>query len=249
MERTGDLAHYDTSDYLRRAKAIRLRHAAGLVMARRSEPAHTRRMNDELLEWAARSGGRFFAICSVHPYDGATALTEIDRVARRGARGLKLHPNTQQFDVGEARVKRVVARAAERGLPVLFDAYSPFDADQSGKFLRLAMEVPTGRIILAHAHGPRFPELLVYEVLARYSWWKRNVWVDLSAIAPLLARSPFTDQFVWVLRKVGVDRLLFGSDYPMDDPADAVKAVATMGFSARELSRIFFRNARELFGL
>lgn len=160
-----------------------------------------------------------------------------------------MHPNTQQFDVADAGVRRVVLRAAEHQLPVLFDAYSPFDAHQVGKFVRLAMDVPKAHLILAHAHGPRFPELLVYNVLSRYSWWKRNVWIDLSAIASLLASGPFEDQLVWVLRKVGIDRLVFGSDYPLDDPAAAIDAVAGLGFSANELGQIFCGNAVELFDL
>jgi predicted TIM-barrel fold metal-dependent hydrolase len=206
-------------------------------------------MNDRALALTGRGPTRFFPVCSVHPADGPSALAEVDRVARRGARGLKLHPNTQQFDVADRAVHDVVARATDHGLPVLFDAYSPFDADQPGKFVRLAMEVPKSRLILAHAHGPRFPDLLVYEILSRYDWWGRNVWIDLSATGPLLAKSPFRNQFVWVLRQVGIDRLVFGSDYPLDEPRSAVRAIAGMGFSPRELSRIFYANAVSLFGL
>jgi uncharacterized protein len=237
------------ADYRRAVRGLDVRHAAALVMAPPAEPNRTQRMNDRVLALTDRGSPRFFPVCSVHPADGPFALKEIDRVALRGARGLKLHPNTQRFDVADPTVRDVVVRATERGLPVLFDAYSPFDADQPGKFVRLAMEVPKARLILAHAHGPRFPDLLVYEILSRYDWWGRNVWVDLSATGPLLARSPFREQFVWVLRQVGVDRLLFGSDYPLDDPGSAVRAIAGIGFSSNELTKIFHANAMSLFDL
>jgi predicted TIM-barrel fold metal-dependent hydrolase len=227
-----------------------VRHAAAVVIAPLGDRARTRKMNDAVLALARAPGSpRFFAIGSVHPGDGRAALLEIDRIAREGARGLKLHPNTQAFDVATPAVRRVVARAARRGLPILFDAYSPFDADQAGKFVRLAMEVPTARLVLAHAHGPRFPELLVYPVLARYARWRRNVWVDLSATASLLAASPFAPSLRWVLGQVGEDRLLFGSDYPLDDPRTAVRAVAGLGFGPGDRARIFFGNAVELYGL
>ncbi len=236
------------ADYLRSVRQLDVTHVAALVIAPRSDPARTRRMNDSVLELSNTSKGRFFSLCSVHPADGDAALREVDRVAKAGARGLKLHPNTQNFDVAHASVKRIVARAALRHLPVLFDAYSPFDANQPGKFVQLALAVPTARLILAHAHGPRFSELLVYEILARYEWWKRNVWVDLSVIASLLGAGPFATQFLWVLRKVGFDRLLFGSDYPLDDPRKAVETVAGMGFTSEELGRVFYENAKDLFG-
>jgi uncharacterized protein len=242
-------APHTTDDYLRLAKGLDLRYAAAFVMAPRGDLPRTRSLNNKVLALGQPPGSRFLPICSVHPGDGAEALLEIDRVTKVGARGLKLHPNTQQFDVADATVTAVVARAAEHHLPVVFDAYSPFDADQPGKFIRLAMAVPDAHLILAHAHGPGFPSLLVYEVLTRYPWWHRNVWVDLSATASLLARGPFAEQFAWVCRKVGTDRLVFGSDYPMDVPKSALDAVMSYGFSKSELSAILYTNAAALFGV
>lgn len=56
-------------------------------------------------------------------------------------------------------------------------------ATQPGKFVQLAIAAPQARLILAHAHEPGFPQLLVYEILARYPWWPRQVWIDISATA------------------------------------------------------------------
>ena len=74
-----------------------------------------------------------------------------------GSRWIKLHTNTQNFDVADPRVTEVVAQAANLGLPVLFDAYSPWDTNQPGKFVQLAMTVTNSRLILAHAHGRSLP--------------------------------------------------------------------------------------------
>ncbi len=240
---------HPSEEYWRKVEGMDFRFAGALVIAPPADLPRTRALNDKVLALAKESAGRFFSMCSVHPADGAEALSEVDRVATAGARGLKLHPNTQKFDVADPAITAVVQRAAERKLPVLFDAYSPFDADQAGKFVLLAMQVPEARIILAHAHGNRFSDLLVYEILARYPWWKRNVWVDLSATASLLAGGPFAEQFAWVCRKVGTDRLLFGSDYPLDEPRTAVEAVVSLGFTESELGAIFYGNAAGLFGL
>ncbi len=240
---------HSPEEYLRLAGGLDLRVAAAFVMAPRGDLPRTRSLNDKVLALSRRPGSKFLPVCSVHPADGAEGLSELDRVAKAGARALKLHPNTQGFDVADPAVTSVVTRATEHGLPVVFDAYSPFDADQPGKFIRLAMAVPVARLVLAHGHGPQFPSLLVYEVLARYPWWRRNVWVDLSATAPLLAHGPFAEQFTWVCRKVGTDRLLFGSDYPMDEPKSAVDAIASYGFTPPELSAIFYDNAAALFDL
>src|SRR5207342_2918337 len=61
---------------------------------------------------------RAYPMGSVHPADGEDALTEIDRVAEAGARGLKLHPHTQAFDVAERLSRAVSHRRARRGQSV-----------------------------------------------------------------------------------------------------------------------------------
>jgi uncharacterized protein len=232
--------------YLSLVKGSQVTRAAAITIARPNCLGRTRARNDRLLQLAEDSGGFFYPVCSVHPADGRAALDEVDRVAAGGAAWLKLHPNTQQFDVADAAVARVVRKATDNGLPVLFDAYSPWDANQPGKFVNLAMAVPDARLILAHAHGPGFPQLLVYDVVGRYPSWQRNVWIDISVTGPMLAGGPFAEQFAWVLRKVGTDRIVFGSDYPLDDPLAAARAVADLGFTDAEQAAILHDNAESL---
>ena len=220
--------------------------AAAITIAPRGDLERTRARNDAVLRLARESDGFFFAACSVHPADGADAQAELGRVAAGGAAWLKLHPNTQRFDVADPAVEALVRVAAAHGLPVLFDAYSPWDASQPAKFADLAAAVPEARLILAHAHGPSFAQLLLYDINARYPDYRRNVWVDLSVTAPMLVGGPFADQFAWVLRKFGTDRVLFGSDYPVDDPLTAVTAVAGLGFTDAEQAAILYGNAAAL---
>jgi hypothetical protein len=232
--------------YRELVRGSQVRRAAAITIAHRGDLERTRTRNDALLRLAADSGGFFYPACSVHPADGTAAHEEIDRVAAAGAVWLKLHPNTQRFDVADPAVADVVRKAAKHDLPVLFDAYSPWDANQPGKFADLAAAVPEARLILAHAHGPGFPQLLFYDILSRYPGWRRNVWIDISVTGPMLAGGPFAEQFAWVLRKVGVDRVVFGSDYPLDDPLTAVRAVAVLGFTDDEQAAILHDNAAGL---
>lgn len=118
-------------------------------------------------------------MCSEHPSDGDQALAEVERVAATGAKGLKLHPNTQGFDVADDEIRATVQLAGD-----------------------------LAQIILAHMHHTRFLDLLVYDVMAKYPWWTRNVWFDMSVAAAAFAGSPYQDQFAWVCRKLGTDRLL-----------------------------------------
>ncbi|HET8660972.1 MAG TPA: amidohydrolase family protein [Micromonosporaceae bacterium] len=220
--------------------------AAAIVMAGRGEPACTSDRNDAVLAAAEGSDGFLVPVVSVHPHDADAALTELDRVAGLGARIVKLHPNTQSFDVADDAVAAVTRRAGERGMPVLFDAYNPLDADQPGKFIRLAVTSPEATLILAHLNGPRFADLLAFEIAARYPWWPGNVYHDLSGTAEMFAGSPYAEQLRWVVRKLGTDRVLYGSDWPLCDPAAALAAVRQLGFTEAEERQIMYANAAGL---
>ena len=76
----------------------------------------------------------------------------------------------------------------------------------------------------------------------------RNVWVDISVVAAMMAGGPYAEQLAWVLCKAGTDRTLFGSDYPLDRPRAALGAVASPGFTADELDAILYGNAAALLG-
>jgi predicted TIM-barrel fold metal-dependent hydrolase len=234
------------------AKAVgvdRVAHATAIVIAGRGDPVRTAAANDASLVAAGETDGFLIPVVSVHPHDGATALAELDRVAAAGARVLKLHPNTQAVDTADDAVAEVVARATEHNMVVLVDGWSPFDAQQPGKFVKLAMAIPDAKIILAHMNGPGFADLMVFHVLAKYSWWRRNVWFDLSATAPMLAGGPYAEQFRWVTRQLGADRVLYGSDWPLYDPAEALSAVRSLGFTEDEERQIFHDNAVRLLHL
>lgn len=223
-------------------------HSALIVIARRGQIADTRRRNDAVIAAAAASGGRFYPVPSVHPLDGDEALTELDRLAALGVREIKLHPNTQNFDVADPAVGLVVEHAGELGLVLLFDSYKPWDGDEMGKFLLLAAQHPHTKLVLAHMGFSQFRETVTFAKL-RPMGVGANVWFDVSAIATTYADSPVEAELVWTMRQIGMDRFLFGSDWPVDTPAVAVDAVRRLGLTPQEEAQVFHDNAATLLSL
>ncbi len=78
-------------------------------------PDSIRAHNDALLELAQKYPN-MVPIATVHPYDGSAALDELQRVAARGVKLLKIHPHTQRFDPADPRVLALVRRAGELGV-------------------------------------------------------------------------------------------------------------------------------------
>jgi hypothetical protein len=64
---------------------------------------------------AARSGGRLVPLCRVDP--NADPLAEARRCLAAGARGFKLHPRSEAFELPHPAVEEVVALAAQHRSP------------------------------------------------------------------------------------------------------------------------------------
>jgi uncharacterized protein len=225
----------------------RLAHLGAIVIAPEGIAA-TRLQNDALLAFVA-TDQRLFAIASVHPADGAAALAEMDRIKLLGAKALKLHQNTQHFDLLSAGVDAVVQHAGELGLPVLFEGTAVLDPSTFGKFAQVAAKHPKAKLILAHLGFADFRQLVMFAQLRSYPWWPNNVYFDVSAILPFYVDSPVQPELMWTIRTLGVDHVMFGSDFPVGTPTDAIDAISRFGFTDIELSAIARETAAKIFQL
>lgn len=222
--------------------------SALIVIASKGQLQKTRAQNDAVIDIAQRVPLRFYPVVSVHPADGEPALQELARVAQRGAKVVKLHPNTQNFDVADPAVAAVVDKCGELGLIVLFDSYKPWDPAEPGKLLLLAIEHPKTRLILAHMFLSSFREAQSFAIVHRLQMGQ-NVWFDISALAPTYAGSPVAAELVWTLRQFGMDHVLFGSDWPVYTPGESANAVRRLGLTPKEQREVLYENARTLLGL
>jgi uncharacterized protein len=180
------------------------------------EPGGYREANELILEEAARSGGRLVPFCRLNPNDGAAA--EASRCVERGARGIKLHPRSDDFLMGSPEAREIFAFAGERRLPVLVHAGRGIPA-LGRHTLEYSEEFPGARIILAHA------------AVSDLSWiWRHmpdhpNVFIDTSWWVPV--------DLTFLFSYVSPGQILFASDVPYGAPA--LNAILTIrcGLQAR----------------
>lgn len=150
------------------------------------EPGGYPEANDRVLEAAADSDGRLQALCRVDPRSGAVA--EARRCLDAGARGIKLHPRAERFDLAEPAVRELVALAHERGAIVLIHAGRGIPA-LGQNTVRFSGEYPDARLILAHCAIsdlawlwrvlPEHPNLFVDT-----SWWSPADLIALLSLSP-----------------------------------------------------------------
>ena len=220
----------------------------GPNQAQKGQLAETRKGNDGIIALAS-ANPKLLPVATVHPYDGKAAIAELERVARRGVKILKIHPHTQKFDSTDPRVLALVRRAGDLGIVVLMDNANIVPADSQNLF-NLALAAPKTKFIFAHmgAMNFRFWNILKLARTAE-NLFANNIYFDISGTAVLAADSPIEDEFVWTMRNVGIDYLLMGSDYPQLSLAQNLEALDRLGLTDVEKQKIRYDNAQRLLGL
>lgn len=185
---------------------------------------------------------RIVAFGSVHP-DAPDALEELERIKAAGLKGVKLHPEYQQFYVDDPRMFPIYRKISQLGLITVFHAghdygFSPPYHCMPGA-LRQAIKWFDTPVVAAHWGG----EGCGIEVLDKLCG--ENLWFDLSfgygAMPKPVAQA--------IIDKHGPDKLLFGSDLPWHRPEWELRLLNSLDISAEDREKIFFRNAMKLLGL
>ena len=204
--------------------------------------------NDGIMELAAKNP-KVMPIGTVHPYDGRAAIKELERIAARGIKVLKIHPHTQKFDPDDSRVLKLVQRAGELNVIVLMDNANILPGD-SEKLFNLALNAPKTKFIFAHLGGLNFRFWNILKpVRTAENLFGENINFDISAMVEVLAGSPVEAEFVWTIRNVGVEHVLLGSDYPQYSLEQNVRALERLPLTDDEKAMIRYKNAKALFRL
>lgn len=213
---------------------------AAVIAVSDGQPDSVVRANDALWTAAHAHPSRLVPVGTLPSGDLQASLAEIDRLAQKGFRAVRVvSPHPMNADALQAQV----ARAASHGMVVLLDGWG-WDPHV---LARLALAEPKAKLVVAHLGGVRFSGMLLFATLAHYRFYAHNVWFDLSSVAPLYAGSPYASALRWVVRKLGVNRMLYGSDFPLVSERKALSAFRALGFTPDESRRILECNAEALF--
>jgi hypothetical protein len=173
--------------------------------------------NDYVLHTARTHPDDFLAGVSINP-QRRDAVDEVHRCADAGAVLVKVLPNAQQFNHGEAKYTAFYRALAERRLPLLSHVgyeFSLIGKDQSvGDPGRLEVALNEGVTVIA-AHACSYG-LMLYErflpVLLDFAKRYPNFYADVSA----LTLPNRLGMLLHLRRHTDIhDRLLFGTDYPL----------------------------------
>lgn len=207
-------------------------------------------VNDWIARYCQADPRRLLAFGSVHPLHVADAGAEVDRLARIGIRGLKVHPSHQLISPNAYRdglgpLGAMYARAQANQLPVMIHTGTsvfpgarnlhaqPMLADD------VCVDYPDLVVILAHGGRPLWMNEAFF-LVRRHP----NMYMDISGIPPqkLLEYFPRIEEIA--------DKVLFGTDWPgpgVPGVKGNIEKFRALPISPQAQRKILYDNAARLF--
>lgn len=211
-----------------------------IVQSVATTPHQVRSINNFIAESVKNGNGKFTGLGTLHP-DTADLDGDIKHLMEMGLKGVKLHPDIQRFKIDDYRCLKIYEKCEELGLPILMHTGDHrYDFSNPNRLLPV-MEIYTGLTVIgAHLGG-----WSVWEEAAEKLSGLPNLYVDCSS--SLYAISSETAKRI--IYSYGVDKVLFGTDYPMWDPATELERFFKIGLTEEENKKILSENAQKLFGI
>jgi uncharacterized protein len=181
------------------------------------------------------------SVPQITPFVGVdpTALTPEENVehlremAARGARGIKLHPVVQKFEPGDPRMLPVFETCRELGLTVLSHTGSAKGgerfAEPSG-FANVLRGFPGLTLLLSHLGGGQWRQTV--ELANAFP----SLVFDLCEIVEWTGapNAPTAEQLAEMIRDIGHERVMLGTDFPWYDLDHTVELVMDLPVLAAE---------------
>jgi len=156
-----------------------------------------------------------------------------------GLHGIKLHPDFQHIDADDPRMLPIY-EAAQGRLPILIHTGDEKSThSQPCKVAKILKNFPHLTIIAAHLGGySQWDEMREYLL-------KKDVYFDTSSCFWRLTPEQMTE----IILAHGVDRVLFGTDYPVSTQKEELERFFRLGLSENQREKILYLNAKVLLKL
>ena len=197
-----------------------------IIVNGRYDPDQPKSLNDEVAKIAETHSEKLIAFCSVMP-DEESPAREVRRcVNELGMRGVKLYPVLQRYPPNHRKYYPIYDVAQEMGVPVVFHMGTHFFPDCRLEYTKpllleeVALDFPNLKILCAHLGHPWVEDCIM---LVRKA---PNVYADISGLMLPGGKRTFSVVYrglVLAYEYGALDKILFGSDYPINTPGNCIE--------------------------
>ena len=209
-----------------------------VVQSPATVPQQVESINNFIYQSVQEHPDRLIGFMTLHPdYEDIDA--EVTRAIAMGLKGVKLHPDFQKFNIDDPKAFCIYESIQGR-LPLLVHMGDfRYEYSKPSRMAKVMELFPKLDVIGAHFGG--------------WSEWSnaaevfqgKRLWVDTSSTMYELPPEKIRE----LISLYGVDKVLFGTDYPMWDAKDELELLSCIGLSSEDLERILHANIEELLNL
>ncbi len=193
---------------------------------------------NEFIKSECDAHSEFVGFGTVHA--GMDNITgEVEHIKSLGLRGVKMHPDTQLFNIDDERLYPMYEEIEGR-LPVyLHTGDYRYDFSHPRRLRRVLDDFPKLQVVAAHLGG-----WSVQDVAQEYL---RDTEVLVDVSSSLMFMSP--EKAVEYIRAFGTHRVMFGSDFPLWDPDKEFERFMSLPLTDYEKEQIAYTTAANFLGL
>lgn len=177
---------------------------------------------------------------SLHPMQSDWESVLYD-IKEKGLRGIKLHPEYQQFYIDSKESIRILQKCDELDLITVLhsgnDIGVPPPVHCTPERLAHVFEYVKGdKIIAAHLGGWQ-----LWDEVEKYLVGK-PLYFDTAYTVNYISK----EQFTRIIKNHGSEKILHATDSPWEKQGHAVQYIKSLNLSQEDIDNIFFKNAKKL---
>ena len=220
---------------LETGESVGIDHFVVQSVATKPEQVHS--INAFIAQEVAAHPGKLTGLGTLHP-DSDDIEGDVQHLLDLGLKGVKLHPDIQQFKLDDYRCLKIYDLCEGR-LPILMHTGdNRFDYSNPNRLIPILEIYQNLTVIGAHFGG-----YSIWQEAAELLHGTPNLYVDCSSTMFALD----DDTVVQLIRTYGADRVLFGTDYPMWSPVDELQHFMRLDLTSEERELILHQNAERVF--
>lgn len=208
-------------------------------------PEKTRKENSYVAQEVKKNPHLFSGGCAINPMV-SWSLQEIALCHEEGLKLIKLHTVASGMNLNIKKdldqLKIILAEAQTKQKTVLIHGHffnKIKDQENEANILLRTLELyPELKIIIGHLLGRDFALLQNFK--------HQKFLVEISALPFFVKNNEQKADLVKLIHQVGIEKFIFGSDWPVLHPAEMLKSLKELPLTENEINQIAYTNAQAL---
>ena len=211
-----------------------------IVQSVATTPKQVQSINEFIAATVAASPEKLTGLGTLHP-NSENLRGDVEHLAALGLKGVKLHPDIQNFKVDDYRCLKIYELCEEFGLPILMHTGDKrYDNSNPNRLIPI-LEIYDKLVII----GAHFGGWSIWEEASHVLCDIPNLYVDCSSSMPWIS----DEKTVGIIRRYGAERVLFGTDFPMWSPVVELDRFMNLPLTDDEKRIILGENVRKVYEL